>query len=111
MNFAEELAALRARIAKAESERDTWRTSGMQDNYLADAVNYARLQRSLPPGGDEAGPPPPAQNVDAPDASQRRLMAASAITFRDGVYHLGAYRYDRLADAVNYARLQLSEET
>jgi hypothetical protein len=193
MNFPEKLATLRARIAKAESDRDTWRTSGMQDkyleaysmvealelqvdrlrqeslrsfvekhapvpvsaplvsaplvstplvstplagereqlmaefaiayngrhyqydryryDYLADAVNYARLQRFLLPGSGDVGPLPPPEDVQAPDESQRQLMAASAITFRDGVYHLGPYRYDRLADAVNYARLQLPEET
>jgi hypothetical protein len=37
---------------------------------------------------------------------QRRLMASLAITFRDGIYLLGPYRYDRLGDAVSYARLQ-----
>jgi hypothetical protein len=44
--------------------------------------------------------------VEAPDESQRELMAELAITFQDGIYRLGDYRYDRLADAVNYARLQ-----
>lgn len=188
MTFQEEIAAIQARIAKAESERDTWRTSGMQEkylqaytlvealelelerlrqeglrsfvknhgpvstvlpsqppsasagatvpdapgererlmaefsiafngrhyqydryryDYLADAVNYARLH----PGSDASGAMPPAQVVEAPDESQRRLMAALAITFRDGVYHLDTYRYDRLADAVSYARLQRPEES
>lgn len=185
MTFQEEIAALQARIAKAESDRDTWRTSGMQENYLAaysrvdalelqlerlrqeglrsiararepasvcallasaasaiadapgerarvmaefsisyngrhyqydryrydhlaDAVAYARLQRSEPPAGAGSAPMPLAQPVEEPDESQRRLMAAFAITFQDGVYHLGAYRYDRLADAVAYAGLPTS---
>jgi len=30
----EEIAALQVRIAKAESERDSWRVSGMQEKYL-----------------------------------------------------------------------------
>jgi hypothetical protein len=34
MTLHEEISALRARIAKAQSERDTWRTSGMQEKYL-----------------------------------------------------------------------------
>jgi hypothetical protein len=34
MNFQEDLAALQARIARAESERDGWRASGMQEKYL-----------------------------------------------------------------------------
>lgn len=37
---------------------------------------------------------------------ERRLMASLAITFRDGVYRLGRYRYGRLGDALSYARLQ-----
>ena len=32
-------------------------------------------------------------------------MARYGITFEGGVYHLGQYRYDRLADAMRYARL------
>jgi len=184
MTLQEEIAALQTRIAKAQSDRDTWRISGMQDNYLeayslvealelqlerlrqeglrsfarapepasvcallasaasaiadapgerarvmaefsisyngrhyqydryrydhfADAVDYARLQRSRLPAGEESAPAPPAELMEAPDESQRQQMTALAITFQDGVYHLGAYRYDRLADAVSYARLQL----
>jgi hypothetical protein len=186
MTFQQEVAALQARIAKAESERDTWRTSGMQENYLAaysrvdalelqlerlrqegllarsrepaavcallrseprasaaavvadaagerarlmaelfiaydgrqyqyrsyrydhleDAINYARLQGCELPASAGPARMPPAQPVEVPDESQRRLMTELAITFRDGVYHLEGYRYDRLADAVSYARLQ-----
>ncbi len=183
MTLHEEITTLQARIAKAESERDTWRTSGMQENYLAaysrvdalelqlerlrqeglrssarnrepaplcallhsaaaavadapgerarlmaelfiaydgrqyqygshrydhleDAVNYARLQGSELPASTGPAPMPAAPPLEVPDESQRRLMAAFAITFEDGVYHLGAYRYDRLADAVSYARMQ-----
>jgi hypothetical protein len=72
-------------------------------DLLEDAVDYAKLQRSTLPGSD---PMPPMQDVESPDESQRKLMAELAITFQDGIYRLGEYRYDRLADAVNYARLQ-----
>lgn len=34
MTLREEIAVLRTRIAKAESERDTWRASGRQEKYL-----------------------------------------------------------------------------
>lgn len=46
MTFYEEVVAMRARIAKAESERDTWRTSGMQEKYLEaySAVEALELQ-------------------------------------------------------------------
>ena len=187
MTLKEEIASIQARIAKAETERDTWRTSGLQEKYLeassmvdalevqletlrqaglrsslspfeplpaplpgpsasgpvgeaaaererlmsefsiayngrhyhfdhfrydnlGDALAYARLQRSGP-GGEGSERIASAQRVEAPDESERRLMASLAITFEDGIYHLGSFRYDRLADAVNYARLQLPEQT
>lgn len=34
MTFQEDIAALQIRIAKAESERDSWGASGMQEKYL-----------------------------------------------------------------------------
>jgi hypothetical protein len=34
MILEEEIAAMQLRIAKAESERDSWRVSGMQEKYL-----------------------------------------------------------------------------
>ena len=34
MSFREEIAVLRARIAKAASDRDSWRVSGRQEKYL-----------------------------------------------------------------------------
>jgi hypothetical protein len=34
MTLQEEIAAIQARIAKAQAERDTWRTSGLQEKYL-----------------------------------------------------------------------------
>ena len=34
MSFDQEIIALRMRIAKAESQRDGWRVSGMQEKYL-----------------------------------------------------------------------------
>lgn len=43
--------------------------------------------------------------VEAPGEPERQLMSTLDITFLDGVYRLGAYRYDRPADAVAYARL------
>lgn len=34
MSSREDIAAIEVRIAKAESERDTWRSSGRQEKYL-----------------------------------------------------------------------------
>lgn len=41
MTLQEEIAALQARIAKASSDRDTWRTTGMQEQYLE---AYSRVE-------------------------------------------------------------------
>jgi len=126
--------ALKLRLAKADSERETWRASGMQEKHLeacsmvdaltlelelleqaeelmaeygivfngrhyqhrrhryhrlSDAVSFARLQR-----------PPQAE---PPGESERTQMSAHAITFQDGAYCLGDYRYGRLCDALDYA--------
>jgi len=75
-------------------------------DLLADAVDYAKLQRSVPAGADLDGPPPPPEQMEIPDTSQREMMASLGISFVEGVYHFGPYRYDRLSDAVNYARLR-----
>lgn len=77
---------------------------GYRYDRLDDAVAYARLQRSRP---GSRRPPPAAtpRTPEAPDAAQLKTMASLAITFQDGRYHFGPYRYDRLADAVSYARL------
>ena len=182
MSFDQDIADIRARIAKAEAEQGSWRTAGNQEKYLEnyslvgaleieldllrkqkleaainaerfqrvdpppaarareaphdaaererlmaeysitasgrgfqyskyrydrfeDALGYARKQRVAPTDGDDDDSLPPAQVVEAPDEMERRRMARYGITFENGVYHLGQYRYDRLADAMRYARL------
>lgn len=71
---------------------------------LQQTVEPARPRQPLP-GGQATLPMPAAQRPQAQDALQRELMAELAITFRGDAYHLGPYRYTKLADAVNYARL------
>ena len=168
------MAELKARLAKAESERDAWRTAGRQENYLAaysmaealgmqldeleasarrssapaatrgpvsampgdamdpraremaelcitfdgriyryrgyrydhftDAVNYARLDRArafVEPGQPDAGT---IDEVQVPSQAESGLMRTLDITFADGFFYWGEYRYDRLADAIAYAR-------
>ena len=167
MSSREDIVALQVRIARAESERDSWRGSGTQEKYLeaysmvealelqldrlrkappsvaksdkaplpererlmaefsiafngrhylygpyrydhlADAVNYARLQLTNASAGERFGSMPAPEQVEAPSESQRQLMNTLDITYLDGVYRLGAYRYDRLADAIAYARLDV----
>jgi hypothetical protein len=160
-----DIADVRARLARAESDRDRWRGSGVQEKYLdpmvealelqldglrqaarrsnatsepllpaapgaegererlmaelsiafngrhyyydryrydrlVDAASYARLHRS----SGSARPMPLPEKVESPSESQRELMSELGVTCLDGVYRLGPYRYDRLADAVAYAR-------
>ena len=78
---------------------------------LADAVNYARLERANAGARAQISATPAPEQVEAPSESQRLLMNTLGITFVRGVYQLGAYRYDRLADAVAYARLDVNHET
>lgn len=80
---------------------------GYRYDHLDDALAYAKLQRSR--SGYRPQPPAaPRRTVEPPDASQLATMASLGITFRDGMYRFGPYRYDRLAHAVSYARLQLA---
>jgi hypothetical protein len=70
---------------------------------LSDAVAYARLGRghTRPPG-----PSSPAQFdvVDSPTALDRQLMTELSISFENGRFVFEGHRYDRLSDAVGYAR-------
>jgi hypothetical protein len=76
-------------------------------DQLADAVNYARLQRSRPSSHESEGPPlGVGKPYETPTVSERKLMSELGITFEEGVYHLKEYRYDHLADAVEYARMK-----
>lgn len=47
MTFLEEVAAVRARIAKAESERDGWRAAGRQERYLEAYLMVEALELQL----------------------------------------------------------------
>ena len=74
---------------------------------LSDAVNYARLGRANAGARAQISATPAPEQIEEPSESQRLLMNTLGITFLRGVYQLGAYRYDRLADAVAYARLDV----
>ena len=72
---------------------------------LEDAVSYARLQRSRV-GSQGRVPLPRPAIFQPPGEGEWRTMTSFGITYAEGVYRLGEYRYDRLADALAYARLQ-----
>ena len=69
------------------------------------AVDYALLQRARagPNRREILTPTPPVSNE--PNESDRELMRSEGVTFVGGVYALGDYRYDKLGDALAYARL------
>ena len=73
---------------------------------LDDAVAYAKKQRVAPSACDAGDVLPAPRAVEAPDELQLRRIGQAGITFRDGRYHFGPYSYDRLEDAMRYARLQ-----
>ena len=77
---------------------------GYRYDRFADAVNYARLDRARAFADPEADDAAPLERVAAPGEAEQELMRALGITFADGVFHWREYRYDRLADAVAYAR-------
>ncbi|AKJ28609.1 hypothetical protein AAW51_1918 [Caldimonas brevitalea] len=76
-------------------------------DHLADAVNYARLRRLVPPDKDEEADAMPApEDVQPPDEAQRQLMSEFDISYEHGLYRFGPFRYERCSDAVAYARLE-----
>ena len=77
------------------------RLDRFRHDHGSEAPAYGRLRHH---GNDASGTSTP--NGEAPDDSARRLMDALGITFGDGQYHLGEFRYLELADAVSHARLK-----
>jgi hypothetical protein len=47
LSVIEEIAVLKARIAKAESERDGWRAAGRQEKYLETYLMVEALELQL----------------------------------------------------------------
>ena len=151
------IAELKVRLAKAESDRDTWRAAGNQENYLAaysmvdalglqldalenikrfppagqaavaaelcitfngrnygyrgyrydrfaEALDYARLDRTRAFADPDADDATSLERLPVPSEADLDLMRTLGISYADGVFHWREYRYDRLADAVAYAR-------
>jgi hypothetical protein len=67
-----------------------------------DAVAYACTRRSG--AEDEVGPPRRHRQTTTLTEADEALMAALGIQFDGRSFRLGAYRYDLLADAVQFAR-------
>jgi hypothetical protein len=78
---------------------------GYRYDRLPDALAYARLMRSRPIEAGARGSYVTGASVVGPSEAERKSMTMLAIRYEDGMYRFSAFRYDRLADAVNYARL------
>lgn len=69
---------------------------------LQDAIAYAKLDRSRPEFHEE--PLPRSwKEWHGPTPEEAARMTSFGIVYEHGFYYYGAYRYDFLADAVNYA--------
>jgi hypothetical protein len=84
--------------------------NGYRYDRLADAVGYAKLMRSRPSTYDRGGQYTRREAIDVPTEADRALMTSLAIRFEAGAYRFEDFRYDRLADAVNYATLSARRE-
>lgn len=87
-----------------------YRYDGYRYDRLADAVSYAELMQSRQTQA-EGSCAVTYHHVESPTASDKALMAAYSITFSEGVYGYSGFRYDRLADAVNYAEMLRRQHT
>jgi len=85
---------------------------GYRYSTLADAVAYAHLLGTRPTLSAEDNHAALARFEEEPavvgSAEDERLMATCGISLADGQYVFAAFRYDRLADAVAYARSEQS---
>ena len=81
--------SIKERLARAESERETWRASAMQEKHLeaCSRVDALTVELELLEGSE-------------------KLMAEYGIVFNGRHYQHRGHRYHRLSDAVSYARLQ-----
>lgn len=77
---------------------------GYRYDRFADAARYARLDRSRAFADPGVADTAPLEPTPAPSADERELMRTFVISFADGVFHWREYRYERLDDAVAYAR-------
>lgn len=81
---------------------------------LQDAMAYARLvgtraSRMLPE--DNLASRSVDDDVKPPTGADHALMQSMGISFEDGRYVFERFHYDRLADALAYARLRHSRES
>lgn len=77
--------------------------NGYRYDRWEDAVAYASLGRDRPGQVDAGGPFAPGKRPAPTTDAEHALMTSLGIRFDDGTYRFEGFRYDKLADAVNYA--------
>ncbi|WP_257385143.1 hypothetical protein [Tahibacter caeni] len=80
--------------------------NGYRYDCLGDALAYARLMRSRPQQHDPRGPYRRCRDVGAESETSKQHMASLGIELEDGRFCYRGFRYDRLAEAVDYALLE-----
>jgi hypothetical protein len=75
--------------------------TGYRYEQLMEALAYARITLSRPVDATETRAH---EQVAAPTGSERAVMSSLGIEFDGRAFRMAGYRYQRLADAVNYAR-------
>lgn len=70
-----------------------------------DALNYSRLDRARLGSGSASEDPPEWAHTIVPTEAERQQMDKLGITYDGKQYRYQEYRYDRVTDAINYARL------
>jgi hypothetical protein len=78
--------------------------NGYRYDKWQDAVAYASLLRDRPWQADAGGSFVPGEKLAPASEAQKALMASLGICFDDGAYRFGDFRYDKLSDAVSYAK-------
>lgn len=72
---------------------------------MDDALRYARCDHARPGFAPDPHFQPQWLPAWLPAAADVTLMRTFGIAYEQGYFRLGPYRYERLADAVGYARL------
>jgi hypothetical protein len=72
----------------------------------SDALNYSRLDRTRLVSGSAPKDHPEWVEATVPTPIEQQQMKDLGITYDGKYYRYKEYRYDRVADAVNYAQLK-----
>ena len=78
--------------------------NGFRYDQRSDAMAYASLMQSRPEQFDKGNTMAPPPGFSPPTEAQRALMSTLGIELADHAYRFEGFRYDRLPDAVAYAR-------